>query len=343
MKQHLTTACLIFGAVLAAHASIDWEGDTSVTSEGFDTWIIAEAAYASAAPVIDGVIGAGEWSAAIRNVLGEVYHITEYEGEMEGSFSVMWDETNIYIMVEATDSVGMAGQGHLFELYLSTAYTRKFGAWMVPGFEDTDYQISCVMNPEDSFYSLGLYSDQDPLPSFQRANVISGTSYVSEVKIAWADLGGLPSANGYVNSDYIGFEVHTQRNAPPGGKNADRTKLGWAGIEDTAWAATEDWGTLRLMAGGTAGPVSLWADLPADPATGAKQAGIGVINDGEYPYVYHHGAGYWLYIVYEVSSLESILGYGVDGGWWFWTTDHAGGWYFNLSDPLAGQLGWGSW
>lgn len=292
MKHFQATSLALLLPLLAAQASIDWDGDTTVTSEGYSTWIIAEAPYASTAPAIDGVIGTGEWTGAVYP-LEEVYHITAYEGVMEASFSVMWDETNIYILVEAADSVGMAGQGHKFELYISTAYTRKYGAWMLPGYEESDYQISCVMNPEDSFYELGLYSDQDPLSSFQRVNTIDGVSYVSEVKIAWADLGGLPSDKGYVNSDYIGFEVHTQRNAPDG-KNANRTKLGWAGVADVAWANTEEWGTLRLLPGG--GAPATWAGYPILNGWVDTDPMIGLLQVESAPWVYSLDMGKYLYM-----------------------------------------------
>jgi hypothetical protein len=322
--------------------SIDWDGDTSVTSEGFDTWVIAEAPHAGTAPAIDGVVGAGEWDAAVSYPLESVFHVVEYEGTMTASFSAMWDETNLYVLIEATDSIGMAGQGHAFEIYVSTAYTRNFGAWMIPGYEDFDYQISCSMEPLDTFYELGLYSDQDPLPSFERANTVDGVSYVSEVKIAWADLGGLPSEQGFVNSDYIGFDVHTERASPPDGHpNRDRTKLGWAGVEDTAWAATEDWGTLRLLPAGETPVVSLWKDV--ERVSGTKQAGIGWIVDDSYPFVYSYSTGGWLYIWEDGASLESFYGYDYTNKFWFWANDAWGGWHVNLEDSTYGLAGWADW
>lgn len=336
------TASLLCCFPVVAMASIDWAGDTSVTSEGYDTWIIAEAPHATSAPVIDGVIASGEWDAAAAYSLDGVFIVTDYAGTMAASFSVMWDETNLYVLVQATDSIGMAGQGHAFEIYVSTDYTREYGAWMIPGYGENDYQISCAMEPLDTFYEVGLYSSQEPLASFVRANTVEGDSYVSEVKIAWADLGGLPSARGLVNTDYIGFEVHTERAAPADGHaNRDRTKLGWAGVEDTAWAATEDWGTLRLLPAGQAPVVSLWNAVEA--VSGVKPAGIGWIVDDGYPFVYSYATGGWLYILEEGAQLASFFGYDYVNGFWFWANDAWGGWHYNLEDSTYGIGGFGSW
>lgn len=323
-------------------ASIDWEGDTSKTASGLDTWVIAEAAFASTAPEIDGVIAAGEWDAATTYELSEVYHVVEYDGTLTARFKVQWDETYLYVVVEAEDDLGMAERGHKFELYVSTSYTRKFGMWQLPGYEEFDYQISSNMQPIDAFYTLGLYSDQDPLPSFLRANTVNGAAYVSEVRIAWADLGGLPSTRELPNTDYIGFEVHVQRNAPAGGhQNRDRTKRGWAGITDTAWAATEDFGTLRLMpAGDGPDPVSPWADIPKAEGLEYKETGIGWVYDDHYPAIYHAGSESWYHVLAEISTAESMYMYSVSGDYYLWTADAIDGYYYNLSDPTTGTSGW---
>jgi hypothetical protein len=280
-----------------------------VTSEGYNTWIIAEAPYAETPPVIDGTPSAGEWDDAESNPLSNVLQNTDYSGELEGSFSVMWDATYLYILIEASDSVGMAGQGHAFELYISTPYNRQFGEWKTPdeergGYQDEDYQLICLMNPAEETFSFGLYSDTGPFSSFLRRNAIDGTQYTSEVRIAWTDLGGLPADKGYVNSDYIGFEVHIERKAASEG--GDRTKRSWSGIEDVAWANTEEWGTLRLLPGEVTPPLT-WAGYEIVDGWVDTEEFLGYLNVQDAPWIYSLLFEKYIYIE------ESMMGTG--GGW----------------------------
>ena len=322
----------------AAHASIDWDGDTSQTSEGYETWEIATAVFTATPPTIDGVISAGEWDAAPRYELEFTTHSSMDPESLAAAFRVMWDEDYIHILIEGTDGMGIASAGHKFELYISTAYTRKFGQWMLPGYEENDYQITATINPLDTFYELGLYSEQTPLQSFLRANTVAGDHYVSEVKIAWSDLGGLPAGRGLVNSDYIGFDVHVQR----GTENNNRAKLAWAAPVDVAWASTEDWGTLRLLAADDPGPgpvESLWIDVEENDL-GFKETGIGWIMDSHYPHVFALSFGGWLTIEHGVSALDGIHAYDHTLGAWIWASEDSAGWFFNLSDPASGSGGW---
>jgi hypothetical protein len=334
--------CIFYSLlVVPASAVIDWEGDSSKTASGLDTWVIAAAPHAATPPTIDGVISAGEWDAATRHPLPEVFHIADYAGVFEAQFAAQWDETYLYVLIEASDDVGLSERGHKFELYISTQYTREFGAWLMPGLKAGDYQVVCDIQPLDTFYTLGLYSDQTPLPSFHRANSVAGASYVSEVRIAWADLGGLPAGRGLPNADYIGFEVHTQRNAPAGAGGSQRTKRGWAGVRDTAWAATEDWGTLRLLPAGSGGgdpdPVSPWAAIEKIAGTDYKTTAIGVVHDDSFPYFYHAATGSWFY---AATVGDALVAYSFAGDFYLWTSDAAGGYFFNLSDPSSGDRGW---
>ena len=89
-------------------------------------------------------------------------------------------------------------------------------------------------------------------------------------------------------------------------------------------------------------PVSLWADLP-DIGGGFKASGIGLINDADYPYVWHFATGGYFYIADEYSDLDNIWGQDLTNDFWFWTQDSLGGWYFNISAPVSGQMGWSAW
>jgi len=85
---------------------------------------------------------------------------------------------------------------------------------------------------------------------------------------------------------------------------------------------------------------SIWDGVYDDLGDGTRLTGIGLINDANWPWVYHFNTAGWLYIL-DGSTLESIYGYSPDeeGGVWFWTADDAG-WYYSLSDPSQGTMGW---
>lgn len=90
-------------------------------------------------------------------------------------------------------------------------------------------------------------------------------------------------------------------------------------------------------------PTSLWADVSTANAEGDKLAGIGWINDTNFPFVWIYAINGWAYILEEVSTLNGIFGWDYVNGFWFWTNDSWGGWYVNLDDPEWGVDGWDQW
>lgn len=277
---------MISALPFAVTASIDWDGNTSRTASGLDTWRIGNAAFAQQAPTIDGVITPGEWDAAESFALENVVHSTMDTTGLAASFRAKWDTTFLYLLIEGTDGMGLETVGHRVEIYISTAYTREFGAWQNPGYAAGDFQIIVPLNPLGTGYELGFYSDKTPLASFVRANSIDGDTYVTEIRIAWSDLGGLPAFRGLPNTDYIGFEVQVQR----GTQNNNRAKLSWAGEVDVAWAATEDWGTLRLLPAENGEPQPrTWAGYPVDEFGWVDTGtffGLLYVNFGSFIYSY---------------------------------------------------------
>ncbi|MEX0322366.1 MAG: hypothetical protein AB3N63_09425 [Puniceicoccaceae bacterium] len=89
-------------------------------------------------------------------------------------------------------------------------------------------------------------------------------------------------------------------------------------------------------------PVSPWATQPADDANGNKLTPIGWINDGNYPYVWHHSRDSYLYLLPE-SVPGSIYGYDLAGQFWFFAKESWNGYYFNLQDLGWGTSGWAYW
>jgi hypothetical protein len=98
---------------------------------------------------------------------------------------------------------------------------------------------------------------------------------------------------------------------------------------------------------------SPWAPIEADLLTFAKNtsqiggAGIGWINDDNYPIVYswsfeaasEAANDGWLYIL-PGSNLFNMVVYSWSLESWIWTTNSFGGWYYNYTNPESGLSGW---
>jgi hypothetical protein len=89
-------------------------------------------------------------------------------------------------------------------------------------------------------------------------------------------------------------------------------------------------------------PENPWQDVEALTG-GFKQTGIGLIQDADYPYIWHVPTMDWLYIVEDISTADSIVGWSYAGEYWFWTGDTLQGWHYNFSDPDSGEQGWHDW
>ena len=83
-------------------------------------------------------------------------------------------------------------------------------------------------------------------------------------------------------------------------------------------------------------PVSLWAGIEPINSQGDKETAIGLINDSNYPYIYHHGQGAYLW-VFPGSTLTSLYGYDPYAGIWFFTNSDWQGWFHIIS---TGDWGW---
>jgi len=86
------------------------------------------------------------------------------------------------------------------------------------------------------------------------------------------------------------------------------------------------------------GGSSLWPGPIGD-----KLAGIGWINDDDYPYIWHYSISRFLWIADDFSTLDSMWGYDLQENFWFWANDSWAGWHFNANDPSYGIVGWATW
>ncbi|NDV63279.1 hypothetical protein G0Q06_12510 [Puniceicoccales bacterium CK1056] len=81
-----------------------------------------------------------------------------------------------------------------------------------------------------------------------------------------------------------------------------------------------------------------WSTVPPDPRTGRKLTGIGVIDDQNFPWIYHYGEGGWLWVSTSASTgpFNLWLWSATDENW-IWASDLWGGWHYRF---LSGWTEW---
>ena len=85
-------------------------------------------------------------------------------------------------------------------------------------------------------------------------------------------------------------------------------------------------------------PVSIWSNLPA--VAGWREAPFGWVNDVQYPYVYSLEHDQWLWIDPASASAASFVAYRFSSQDWIWSGAPVGNWFYNLSNPSSGMMGW---
>lgn len=114
-------------------------------------------------------------------------------------------------------------------------------------------------------------------------------------------------------------------------------------LEDASFSLEPTPLTVERVCGSGNTVQSLWTGVTPVNAAGDKRAGIGWINDTEYPYIWHYSIGGWVFILNEFSDLNSIYGYDYVNQFFFLSNDAWGGWYINLLDNDWGIGGWDKW
>lgn len=203
----------------------------------------------------------------------------------------------------------------------------RFGQW--PSIGGPDLLGGTV---EDQWYHIWIvYDGSDSTMEFYSVPV---SDPVESVTLPAEPAGSFEMATSYTGLGY--FVIGTGFLANGNGVKIDNLYQS-LGTNVTLSPTAGDFGS-----GGNGDPVSPWADLP-DIGNGFKSSGIGIINDEHYPYVWHFQTGGYFYIADEYSDLTSIWGMDLSNDFWFWTQDELGGWYFNVTNPASGDMGWSAW
>lgn len=270
-------------------------------------------------PTIDGVISEDEWQESAKHspygVNLFIQSSTHYtpptdENDLSGEWLALWDEDALYLLLTVKDD-SIQDVIDSFELFVSTAYTRDFGARAEPGLDlASDFHAYVLVDSNfegtaaHGFFSFGSETSIDDAMPYKITPPEDG--YFAEVAIPWAFVmgdtvwsevtfdngtfyGGRNSdAYGY-ERDFIGFDIHL-RDFDEGNVRTE-SKVAWNdGYEglrgDFHWADTQVWGTLVLV---QPPPVLCQAD---DTLFNSQHW----VNMGE-GFVFHHQYG-WHYVAY---------------------------------------------
>jgi tetratricopeptide (TPR) repeat protein len=195
----------------------------------------ADIKKASKAPVIDGTEEDAWSDARIYKLENVIYSPISSDKDFSAYYKAMWDEKNLYVLVDVTDD----------ELANDSGSDRWYMDDCIEVFIDADNSKSGNFDENDYQYHFDWDKDSPTMDEDEHgktdnvkfAMVTTDKGYRTEIKFPWSTLGTKPSAG-----VSIGFEVHVNDD-----DNGDRTKLAWWGKEDTAFGSPRTFGTARLV------------------------------------------------------------------------------------------------
>ena len=207
---------------------------------------------AAAPPTIDG--NAAEWAdIPAYSSPYVVFTSGSWDGsdDLAASWQVMWDDANLYLLVNVTDDFHVQNQtgnqtfrGDSVELQIDTDRAGDYG----PSLSPDDFQIS--LSPGD-FATLppsafrfqgtpdGKMLDAAAPHSIILTAVPTGSGYVLEAAIPWRDLNLTPAA-GLV----LGFVLNVNDNDRPGVAVQEMMK---SSVPNRRFGDPTTWGTLTLQ------------------------------------------------------------------------------------------------
>ncbi|HCO94121.1 MAG TPA: hypothetical protein DIU00_09250 [Phycisphaerales bacterium] len=182
------------------------------------------------------------WSESRRYKIGnEIYSPPSNDEDFSASYKAMWDEKNLYILVDVTDDILKNDSDEFWlddcvEVFVDADNSKS------SSYGSNDYQY--FFEWADANPGLGE-SRQGRTSGVEFATVQTDSGYRMEIKLPWSTLGVEPSAG-----TKVGLDVHVNDDDDGGDRD---TKITWRGKEDNAWQTTEVLGTAEL-----AGLVGWW-------------------------------------------------------------------------------------
>ncbi len=215
----------------------------------------------AAAPVIDGKED-DAWANAEKIKLTNVlYAPVSSPNDLAANFKTMWDQNNLYLLVNVSDDVlkndsGEHYQDDAIEIYIDcdNSKTTQFG--------ENDYQFIFAWDKTSGHMEEGKHNRSDGV-AYALATTDSG--YRLEAVFPWSTLGVKPSIG-----SKIGLEVQVDDDDDEGDRES---KMIWHSDKDEAWQNPQTFGNAEL--GGLIG----WWKLDEKEGTAALDSS-GNGNDG---------------------------------------------------------------
>lgn len=207
--------------------------------------VINRAGSAYGTPTIDGTAEA-LWDNVPEYKINR--YVMAWQGA-SGTFKSMWDENNLYLLVNVTDPVvsAVASEAYLQDS-VEAFVDENNGKTTFYEDDDAQYRVSC-----ENVQSFGTNGSAD---KFKTAVTKTDTGYMVEMAIA---LSSAPASG-----DVIGFDVQINDDGSGDGNRTSIAKFN--DTTDLSWGTTENWGELELNMDGT---VTAVAD---DEQTGGSEA-----------------------------------------------------------------------
>jgi hypothetical protein len=219
------------------------------------------------------------WSAAprykIANVMksfssGEACSSPSSPNDLSAEYRAMWDENNLYLLVDVTDDVLVHDPRY------AQSTTLPSGSATVPWwyndcievYIDADNSKSNQYDNDDAQYhfdwdkthpTMGVHQQHGRMENIEFAMVTTPTGYRTEIKFPWATLGRKPATGAT-----IGLEVEV--NDDDSGKRDH--KIAWFAKQDNAWENPQVFGNAEL-----AGLVGWWKFDETEGSTATDSSG----------------------------------------------------------------------
>jgi len=264
--RNLPPAGELFGPMMQLSQMVS-EAQKKALAEKREAGIPANLRRASRPVVIDGR-AEGLWSEAREYKIGNVVYSPIASGEdCSASYKAMWDEGNLYVLVDVTDD-SLKNDSDEF--------------WLDDGVEvfiDADNSKSGGYGGNDYQFHFGWAEANPPMGEAQQGRTDgvkfavgrSGGGYRVEIMLPWSTLGTNPSAGAK-----IGLDVHVNDDDDGGDRD---TKLTWRDKQDNAWQNPRAFGTAEL-----AGLIAWWKldeSGGRDVADASGNGNVGKILNGQ--------------------------------------------------------------
>jgi hypothetical protein len=229
-------------------------------------------------PVIDGKED-DVWSIAprykIANVMksfssGEACLSPSSPNDLSAEYKAMWDESNLYLLVDVTDDVLVNDTNHDQSITLPSGSTAV--PWWyddcIEVYIDADNSKSNQYDNDDAEYhfdwdrthpTMGTHQQHGRMENIEFAIVTTEKGYRTEIKFSWATLGKKPSVGAT-----IGLDVQVNDN-----DNGKRDhKIAWFAKWDDAWENPQAFGNAEL-----AGIIGWWKFDETEGTTAKDSSG----------------------------------------------------------------------